>query len=294
MTTFSTTNSRAFARVFSLFATVVGAHADPVLIDFSSATPEPGVTDSNGNRWTTIGEAGTINDLIDATGTATAIDITVDFSRFSAGLGGNAIDGPTGPPPFDQTFAVVDGIFSSRTIGVATVTLSDLASETPYNLSMIGGRATVGVDGTIEVITGTGSGGTLLNDGTILDLTLVSDSSGVIAFTFIDFDDDNTNGATLNAMSFSQSGETGPQSILKVSQNAEGLDFEWISETGMEYHLVSSTDLTTDPATWTPYDDGAVIYEDIAASGTGTNTLTAVAPTGPVRFFALLGEPVSP
>jgi hypothetical protein len=204
-------------RAASLLATVAGAHASTVLVDFSSATSEPGVADANGNRWTTIGEAGTISDLIDATGATTAIDITADFSRFSAGLGGNAIDGPAGPAPFDQSFAVVDGIFSSRTIGVATVTFSNLAIDTPYDLSMIGGRKTVGVDGTIEVITGTGSGGTLPNDGTVLDLTVISNPVGQITFTFTDFDDDNTNGATLNAMSLTQVPEPGMSVLLSLS-----------------------------------------------------------------------------
>jgi len=204
-------------RAASLLATVAGAHASTILIDFSGATSEPGVADGNGNRWTTIGTAGTTSNLIDATGAVTLTDITVEFTQFSAGYGGNGIDGPAGPAPFDQSFAVVDGIFSSRTIGVATATFSNLALDTPYDLSMIGGRATVGVDGTIEVTTGTGSGGTLLNDGTVLDLTVVSNSLGQIAFTFTDFDDDNTNGATLNAMSLTQVPEPGMSVLLALS-----------------------------------------------------------------------------
>ena len=217
MTISSQSKFKTVIRTLSLLATVTGANADLVLIDFSSATPEPGVADSNGNRWTTIAEAGTVSDLIDATGSPTAIDITVNFSRYSAGLGGNAIDGPTGPAPFNQTFAVTDGIFSSRPIGIATISFSDLAPETSYDLAMIGGRASSGSDAPIEVITGTGSGGTVANDGTILNLTVNSNSSGVIAFTFIQQTESQSEVGSLNAMSITQVPEPGMSVLLSLS-----------------------------------------------------------------------------
>jgi hypothetical protein len=81
---------------------------------------------------------------------------------------------------------------------------------------------------------------------------------------------------------------------LKISQNGGNLDFEWNSMSGMQYDLVSSTDLLTDPATWPVYDDGVnPPYEDIPATGT-TTSLNSVVKVGTTRFFALIEEKVPP
>ena len=74
---------------------------------------------------------------------------------------------------------------------------------------------------------------------------------------------------------------------LKIAQTGSDLNFEWNSITGVQYDLVSSSDLSTSPETWDIYDDGASDFESIQASGTGTNTLTGVIKQGPVSFFAL-------
>ena len=141
------------------------------LIDFSNATAAGAGADSNGNFWTTLGTVGlhgntgadvSAFNLIDSTNTATTIDLSVDFSATDRnGWGGNGINGPTGSNPFDQSFAVIDGIYSNMTTGLVTLTFSDLAVSTVYDLSLIGGRATLGSDGPIAITTGTGSGGTL-------------------------------------------------------------------------------------------------------------------------------------
>jgi len=179
------------------------------LIDFSNATAAGAGADSNGNYWTTIGNGNKGNaadvsvfNLIDSTNTATSIDLSVDFANNTAsGWGGNGITGPAGSNPFDQSFATNDGIYSNTTAGVVTLTFSDLAVSTVYNLSLIGGRAVAGMDGPIAITTGSGLGGTLLNNGTQLDLAITSDALGVIAFTFIDTNASNLNSTTLNAMS---------------------------------------------------------------------------------------------
>jgi hypothetical protein len=80
---------------------------------------------------------------------------------------------------------------------------------------------------------------------------------------------------------------------LNVIGNGSNLDFEWNSRSGMRYHLVTSTDLTTPVNTWPVYDDGAMTYEDIPATGT-TTMLTGVLKVDPIRFFALIEEPVPP
>ncbi|MGD7652581.1 MAG: Ig-like domain-containing protein [Verrucomicrobiales bacterium] len=85
-----------------------------------------------------------------------------------------------------------------------------------------------------------------------------------------------------------------PDLVLQITQNGDNLDFEWNSISGMQYDLVSSTDLSTSPTTWLPYNDGVTTYENIISSGTGTQTLTGVLKNGTRRFFALLEEPVTP
>ncbi|WP_411847014.1 hypothetical protein AAFN60_06020 [Roseibacillus persicicus] len=82
--------------------------------------------------------------------------------------------------------------------------------------------------------------------------------------------------------------------ILSVSQVAGALDFSWESTAGYQYDLLSSTDLSTPPSEWLVHDDGAGLLEDIAASGTGTNSLVGVALSGEQRFFTLREEEVAP
>lgn len=74
---------------------------------------------------------------------------------------------------------------------------------------------------------------------------------------------------------------------LVITRNGGNYDFSWNSSSGVQYDLLSSTDLDTAPSTWAVYDDGNGPYEAIAASGTGTNTLSAIVGSGDVRFFAL-------
>jgi len=200
--------------VIPLVALSMNAQA-VVLIDFSDATAAGAGADGNGNYWTSVGDAGlqgnaadlSVANLIDSTNSATTIDLDINFSDTSAnGWGGNGIDGPPGSNPFDQTFAVTDGIYSNTSGGLVTLTFSDLDVNTKYNLSLIGGRASAGTDGVIGITTGTVTDGTLTsntlrNNGTQLDLSIFSDSSGEIAFTFVDTNFTNINSTTLNAMS---------------------------------------------------------------------------------------------
>ena len=197
-----------------MMALASASQAETVLVDFSTATPEPGVADSNGNRWNTVGTVGTnsvaanfpATALIDTTGASVPWQIAYTGSgNTNTGFGGNGINGPAGPAPLDQSFAVIDGIFSQNSggNGVATITYTGLAANSVYNLSLIGGRASSGEDGVITVTTGTGPGGALLNDGTVLSFAATSDASGSIAFTFNEGVNTSNvfNGSTLNAMS---------------------------------------------------------------------------------------------
>jgi hypothetical protein len=81
---------------------------------------------------------------------------------------------------------------------------------------------------------------------------------------------------------------------LKIAQSGGKLDFEWNSQAGVQYDLLSSTDLSTGPATWLPYNDGVTTHQNIPSFGTGTNNLSGVLKVGPARFFALRQESIPP
>lgn len=89
-------------------------------------------------------------------------------------------------------------------------------------------------------------------------------------------------------------GPPAPDLVLTIGQSAGHVDFAWNSRSGMQYDLVSSTDLSTDPVTWPPYDDGVTIHENILPSGTGTNTLAGLPRVGARRFFAVIEEEIPP
>ena len=77
---------------------------------------------------------------------------------------------------------------------------------------------------------------------------------------------------------------------LAITRTGANYDFSWPSQSGKVYDLLSSTDLSTAPATWAVYDpDGAGgndPYGDILATAP-TNLLTAVPGSGPARFFVV-------
>ncbi len=82
---------------------------------------------------------------------------------------------------------------------------------------------------------------------------------------------------------------------LTIRPNAETagtFDFEWNSQPGKIYDLLTSTDLADPIAEWSIYDDGETVYEAIPSAGE-TTTLTAVPSSDPRRFFALSEYDVS-
>jgi hypothetical protein len=78
---------------------------------------------------------------------------------------------------------------------------------------------------------------------------------------------------------------------LVITQGSTGFDFEWNSQTGMVYDLVTSLDLSGTPLGWPVYDPdgpgGADPYSDIPSDGL-TTVLTSVPADGPSRFFAVV------
>ena len=76
---------------------------------------------------------------------------------------------------------------------------------------------------------------------------------------------------------------------LTITQNASTpgtFDFEWDSQPGKIYDLLTSTDLATPISEWPIYDDGVTVYESIPSAGE-TTTRTAVPSSDPRRFFAM-------
>jgi hypothetical protein len=188
------------------------ASAAPILIDWSTATSIS--NPAGGNYWNSLG-SGVIDlpttALIDTANAATGISVEVDNTSMDisgtngAGFGGNGINGPAGAAPFDQSAAVIDGIFANNnTVGTSRILFTGLANSTQYDISAIGGRASTGVDGIIDVLQGAASGPfTLLNVGTILNFSVTSTVGGVIELDFSKATDVSNPGtsATFNAMS---------------------------------------------------------------------------------------------
>lgn len=86
-------------------------------------------------------------------------------------------------------------------------------------------------------------------------------------------------------------GETSAFTSFEQATTPGQFDFAWSSVGGKGYDLVSDTDLANDPSTWPIWQGNA----DIAASGTGTNTLPNVPSGGDAaRYFALVQKDPPP
>lgn len=105
----------------------------------------------------------------------------------------------------------------------------------------------------------------------------------------VNFNDDGKQ-AFLNAIAV-LAGETAPVptfpfTITKNPDTPGTYDFEWSSQTGKLYDLLTSEDLATPVAEWPVYHDGVTLHEAIPAAGE-TTTLTAIPSVDPRRFFAM-------
>ena len=76
-----------------------------------------------------------------------------------------------------------------------------------------------------------------------------------------------------------------PSSITEIDydSNTDTVSLTWTSRANKLYDLLSSTDLSTPPASWDVYEGQG----DIAGSDNGTNTLTGVPASGAPRFFVV-------
>ncbi len=91
------------------------------------------------------------------------------------------------------------------------------------------------------------------------------------------------------AYAFEASADAGLTFSLTITKNPDTpgtFDFEWASQPGKLYDLLTSTDLADPISEWPIYDDGETVYGAIPTAGE-TTTLTAVPSSDPRRFFAL-------
>ena len=77
---------------------------------------------------------------------------------------------------------------------------------------------------------------------------------------------------------------------LRIAYSYNSLSFEWGSQTGKEYDLLSSIDLAIPISQWEAYSSGGQTYENIVASGSGINQISNVLAFGDVRFFVVVEE----
>lgn len=119
------------------------AQAAPVYVDFSdSSSAETLTPDSAGRYWNTLGTPGTglvLDNAVDGSGTATAIDLTV-LTPFSGKIG----SGTTASEATDFSPAVTGDSWHTDYYTVsgleqeASIKISGLTSEAPYTLAFYG------------------------------------------------------------------------------------------------------------------------------------------------------------
>jgi len=181
-------------------------------VDFSSAQSTP-AGPQGGNYWNTVASTSQ-SDLLDAaTGSDSGWNIQVALGGGSTGFGGTAINGDGAGAPFDQSFAIVDGIYSNRATGAgtSTITITGLAGNTSYKFSTYSDRASGWADGVIATTVGTAPSSVALLKDSVTDFTIVSSGSGAIAFTFVEGPGESStigDNCVLNALSLT--GPPGP------------------------------------------------------------------------------------
>jgi hypothetical protein len=100
----------------------------------------------------------------------------------------------------------------------------------------------------------------------------------IIVFTGLNLD------ARFDNLDITVLAEETAEPFLSISvDHTSSLSFEWGSILGKQYDLESITSLLL--TNWTAYNDGVTLYENIPASGTGTNSLTGVLAPATNAFF---------
>jgi hypothetical protein len=280
-------------------ASLSPAAAQTVLIDWSTAASVTNPA-GDGKHWNSLGAPTASNisydlattALIDSTGASSGISVAMFSSATGssgAGFGGTGIAGPSGPDPFDEANAVIDGIYSNQTStsgtssGKATITFTGLVPSTTYNISAIGGRASNGEDGKITVTTGTTGSPfyTLSNSGTVLNFSVTSNASGVIVFDFIRTTTTISLNATFNAMSITPAPAPTPLVVTSVGKSSNTTTVNFKGTNGVTYVLNKSLDL-----------DFSVpnVVDTVTLSGTDTGTLEDTSATEDKAFYRVQSQ----
>jgi uncharacterized protein (DUF2141 family) len=205
------------------------------------------------------------------------------------GGGATTVDGVAVPAEANDDYAWGSG-------GTGSTALLEFKNLDPgtYNVSVFEGRTTDsnGQFGRIWVGTaGDDPGSENTGDFAGSSATLVDLTIGAGASLFYLHQEDNVGGTS--GLIIKLTARDAPFR-LAIANNGANLDFEWNSLSGMQYDLVTSTDLTTPVTSWPVYDDGVnPVYENIPATGTAT-MLTGVVKVGTKRFFALIEEEIPP
>jgi len=112
-----------------------------------------------------------------------------------------------------------------------------------------------------------------------LPYTFSENTERIIVFTGLNLD------ARFDNLDITVLAEADPFPLSISVDHTSSLSFEWGSILGKQYDLESITSLLL--TNWTAYNDGATIYTNIPASGTGTNSLTGVLAPASNAFFRL-------
>jgi hypothetical protein len=180
------------------------AQGATILIDWSSTLSIS--TDTDGKKWNSIGINSANNGdltnaaLIDSTGAATQVTVTVDTAAGNPSGWGN-FTAATGPDPYDESDVYGDALFNG-TITPLPITFNGLFANTQYTFTAISRRDTNGRDGKITITTGTSNDlgtGVLSLNGNVLTFTATSNTQGIIALGFAE-NTDGAGGAVINGM----------------------------------------------------------------------------------------------
>lgn len=226
------------------------------------------------------------------------INVT-DFSGFRGIVGKTA--GPLGnqPAPYDLYLLANGGqarFFTGTGVLGESTQVTGLSVPTPGEwhhiaVTRIGDQMTVYFDGVqeaqVQALTPVGDGDGSLRIGNRADL--VTDFLGSLDDVAI-FSGGLSAEEVMEVMNgdFSRFGVGVVQDLeLAITTTTTGLRFEWPSLSGKVYDLVSSVDLSSDPATWPVYQANGVVYGGF--NGTDAPLVQEGVPlVGPKRFFAII------
>jgi hypothetical protein len=288
------TSAMSFAEVVSVNFREDNGNPNQSLAPETVAGGGAGVGVSNWNE--ALGATGELTDAVDETGTPTTLDLTwssggtwgdgsangdADAGIGNAQLQRGYLDDNQGSPlqPIDITVTEIPYPLYDVVVYFSTDTAGDDYGD--FTVTDANGTTTTTTTETKQ-LWGTNPN---LDDS---NSVRVSELSGDLAMNF-----PVRIGPTRHSVSGVQiirNGEALPDSlVLDIAPSSAGddlFDFSWQSQANLVYDLVSSTDLSSTPDTWSVWDG----RESVAGTGE-TLTVSGVASGEEKRFFALIARP---